>query len=425
MRGPFLAALQRNSLPHSAVLTPTGETSVDKLCALARAMRSTMEEHEPGRLVATPDIVEFVKCLLAFDGACRVIHICPSDAQVHPDWAALASAQRAGLANQEETSWFLATSGTTGTPKLVRHSFETLTANTKPRQQGAPLRRWGMLYEHSRFAGMQVVLQALLGGATLCAAPLNDLPAALQFYKECGVTSLSATPTLWRKILMIPSLSLPSLRQITLGGEIADQSLLDALANRFSSCTIRHIYASTEAGVGFSVADGRSGFPASYLESSSQTGVEIRISEASHLLIRRVNASGKSGADALPSGQQVEFLDTGDIVKRDGDRVYFLGRSSGAINVGGNKVHPEAIEAVLCAHAGVNAAKVYGLPNSIVGSLVMADVVPSASDPRQLEAELRQLCAAKLAAWQRPVKYKMVQELPVSSSGKVSRVEAM
>ena len=85
------------------------------------------------------------------------------------------------------------------------------------------------------------------------------------FVRE-GVNAMSATPTLWRKILMSDASRSLALRSITLGGEIADQQVLSTLASTYPSARIRHIYASTEAGTGFSVTDGKAGFPVSFLE---------------------------------------------------------------------------------------------------------------------------------------------------------------
>ena len=44
------------------------------------------------------------------------------------------------------------------------------------------------------------------------------------------------------------------------------------------------------------------------------------------------------------------FVDTGDMVELRGDRYYFVGRAGGIINVGGLKVHPEEVEAVINRH---------------------------------------------------------------------------
>ena len=53
------------------------------------------------------------------------------------------------------------------------------------------------------------------------------------------------------------------------------------------------------------------------------------------------------GADAPALKDADGFVDTGDVVARRGDRYLFIGRRGGVINVGGAKVHPEEVEAVL------------------------------------------------------------------------------
>ena len=47
-------------------------------------------------------------------------------------------------------------------------------------------------------------------------------------------------------------------------------------------------------------------------------------------------------------------MDTGDIVERRGERYYFLGRRTGVINVGGKKVYPEEVEAVITGHPDIS-----------------------------------------------------------------------
>jgi hypothetical protein len=51
-------------------------------------------------------------------------------------------------------------------------------------------------------------------------------------------------------------------RYVRLSGEIADQAVRDGLASAFPNASIGYGCASTEAGVGFAVNDGREGFPA-------------------------------------------------------------------------------------------------------------------------------------------------------------------
>ncbi len=53
---------------------------------------------------------------------------------------------------------------------------------------------------------------------------------------------------------------------ITMGGEIADKNILQGLKLKFPNAKLLHIYASTEAGVGFSVKDAHAGFPKKYMD---------------------------------------------------------------------------------------------------------------------------------------------------------------
>lgn len=119
------------------------------------------------------------------------------------------------------------------------------------------------------------------------------------------------------------------------------------------------------------------------------------------------------------------FIDTGDVVQLQSGRVLFLGRANGAINVGGQKVHPEQVEQVLMQHEAVLQAKVYGKASSVLGQLVVADVVTKpGSDPKQLQSQLMQLCLTQLQRYQIPTRYHWVAELANNSSGKLSRKES-
>ena len=113
-----------------------------------------------------------------------------------------------------------------------------------------------MLYDYTRFAGLQVLLQSIISGSVLI-EPIFEysLEKKIKNFIDHNCTHLSATPTLWRKILMTPDSDQINLLQATLGGEIADDKILSAVSKHFPNARIAHIFASTEAGVGFSVID--------------------------------------------------------------------------------------------------------------------------------------------------------------------------
>ncbi len=272
-----------------------------------------------------------------------------------------------------ETRWLLATSGTTGARKLVAHTLASLTRTISTRTESAAL-RWGQLYDQSRLAGVQVMLQALCSGADLALAPPDAaLEDILDLFAETGVTAISATPTYWRKIMMMPQAANLELEQITLGGEIADDAVLSALASCFPDARICHIYASTEAGAVFAVTDGRAGFPVSFLDRPPR-GIDLKVRDG-RLWVRgggqstRYQGTGRSFAD------EGGFIDTGDAVRIEGDRCIFEGRANGTINVGGNKLHPEEVERVLLDHPAVRFARISGMKSPVTGQIVRAEVV--------------------------------------------------
>ncbi len=325
------------------------------------------------------------------------------------------------------TTWFMTTSGTTGIPKVVHHTLESLSRSIRmPRPDGrAPV--WGLLYEPSRFAGLQVVLQALLGGGTLVAPePDAAWSQRLAFLKECGCTHLSATPTLWRKLLMSSEADGQSLRQITLGGEIADASVLKALAAKYPQARITHIYASTEVGVGFSVNDGLPGFPVRFLEEPPPTGAALKIVD-DMLWVRPPGAPLDQAVASHIVHDAEGYVRTSDRVTVDGDRVTFLGRESTTVNIGGAKIQLEDVEKVVNEHPGVAACSVAAQANPIVGALLALTVVPH-ERPANLtvfRGEIKLWCKTHLPREAQPVSITVAESIPLTAAGKISRVKAL
>lgn len=328
----------------------------------------------------------------------------------------------AGGTVQLRTRWLIATSGTTSTPKLVAHTLESLarTVARKPRHGDAV---WGLLYDPARFAGLQVVLQTLIGGGTLVAPdPRVPLSEQVAMFLQNGVNALSATPTLWRKLLMTPGTTDLPLRQVTLGGEIADERTLNALKAAFPAAHIAHIYASTEAGVGFAVHDGLPGFPVAWLD-AGYGDVQLKLSAESTLMLRpRLRSQSYVNADQALFADD-GWLDTGDLVEQVGDRVLFRGRANGSINVGGNKVMPEEVERCIEALPFVNAALVRPKASSVAGSLLEALVVLGHSAPEAPASisTIKKHCRDALASYKVPAFVRVVEQLPMTAAGKLAR----
>jgi acyl-CoA synthetase (AMP-forming)/AMP-acid ligase II len=339
--------------------------------------------------------------------------------------------QPAGSARQV----VLFTSGTSGVPKPAIHTWESLAAgvNRAPKYAG---RRWLVAYELTAFAGIQVWLQALLTGGCVCVPQTRDPAAIAQLLLREQIEFASATPSFWRLLLHSVSneeLSQAALVQITLGGEAVDQPILDSLHSAFPRARITHIYASTEMGVCFTVSDGQAGFPAAYLSTSSLP-CQLRISAEGELEILSQRTMLGYLSDPHPNGTSApanpvdasRWFATGDLVQREGDRIYFVGRKSDTINVGGAKVYPADVERCIRSVPGVQQVRVYGMSSSLSGQLVAAEIQPIAPiDQEHLRADIMTACRQRLARHQVPAKITFCQQLPVAPSGKLTRKEVL
>jgi acyl-CoA synthetase (AMP-forming)/AMP-acid ligase II len=325
------------------------------------------------------------------------------------------------------TEWVLMTSGTTGVPKMVVHDLQSLTTALRAASPADGADVWGTFYDIRRYGGLQIYLRAVCGGASLVLSsadePVADHLARLHAHR---VTHLSGTPSQWRRVLMEPEHHDFAPSYVRLSGEIADQAVLDGLRAAFPQAVIGHAYASTEAGVVFDVNDGLAGFPARYLD-SERDGVVMKIVDGSLRVRSDAVASGYVDGAALTDA--AGFVDTGDIVELRGERFYFAGRKGGIINVGGLKVHPEEIEAVINRHPSVRMSLVRGRGNPVTGSIVVADVVlkneaeGTASRPAQvaLKDDIIKLCRDELPRHKVPAAISFVPALNVAATGKLVR----
>lgn len=326
------------------------------------------------------------------------------------------------LKNIVETQWILPTSGTTSIPKLVAHTFSSLIKTAKRNIEKGAGFIWALTFDIYRFSGIQVFLQSLSGGSTLVIPESNfSMKSTIDLFLENSCNIISATPSFYRKALMSQSFSSLNLKRITLGGEISDENILKALKSIFHDAKIRHIYASTEVGVVFSVSDEKAGFPLSYI-SDGINNVFLKIDENDLLWIKpKEKIQNYLSLESMYD--ESGFINTGDIVKVKKNRVYFKGRESGAINVGGNKVQPEEIESILLSSKLVKEAHVYAKNSPILGSLVCADIVVfnDILDEKAIKKDIINYCNEHLARFKVPALLKIVDSIELTQNGKLKR----
>jgi acyl-coenzyme A synthetase/AMP-(fatty) acid ligase len=443
MTSLWMQAAHLDSRPRGAFHGQHGSIALAELSQATR-LESRLEALR-GRsvLLALGDQLSTAIALLELDGvARRLVLVTPDVARETRDAVAAAAGAEVELTEldptlepvrrgpaQTATEWVLLTSGTTGTPKLVVHSLASL-AGSLPRSTAPADAVWSTFYDIRRYGGLQIYLRAVLGGAPLVLSSSEE-PTA-DFLARAGmrgVTHISGTPSHWRRVLMSGAAGLLHPQYVRLSGEVADQVLLDELRRVYPGARIAHAFASTEAGVAFDVDDGKAGFPAELIE-GPRNGIEMKVEDGT-LRIRSARNAARYISDAAPEvAREDGYVDTGDLVELREGRYHFLGRVGGVINVGGFKVYPEEVEAVLNADPRVRVSLVSAKRSPITGALVVADVVleeeiaREAGDSEQLRTELLEACRRALPAHKVPARVRFVPSLALTSAGKLVRPHA-
>src|SRR5207248_11265118 len=137
---------------------------------------------------------------------------------------------------------------------------------------------------------------------------------------------------------------------------------------------------------------GREGFPAALMAGGTAT-MEMKVVEGSLRIRSRGTATRYLAGEERGLRDADGFIDTGDVLELRGDRYHFVGRRGGIINVGGLKVHPEEIEAVINRHAKVRMSCAKSRSSPITGAIVVADVVlADACNHPAIHEEIMTIC---------------------------------
>jgi acyl-coenzyme A synthetase/AMP-(fatty) acid ligase len=303
------------------------------------------------------------------------------------------------------TEWkiTLFTSGTTGIPKKVTHSFESISRFVK---KTTPDKVWGFAYNPTHIAGLQVFFQAFLNGNTIIR--LFGLPQQeiLREIRNFGITHISATPTFLR--LLLPKEGLyPSVMRITSGGEKFDSKTIELLKKIFPNAKITNVYASTEAGTLLAAED-------DIFTIKPEIQQQIKI-ENGELLIHQslMGDSELNHSEWYATGDLVDIIDTMPVKFR------FLSRKNEMINTGGYKVNPTEVEDVIRYISGVSDVRIFSKPNSVLGNIICCEIVKS--NPELDETGIRLYLQSKLQEFKIPRVIRFVDGLTTTRTGKIKR----
>ncbi|HSS64899.1 MAG TPA: acyl-CoA synthetase [Gammaproteobacteria bacterium] len=121
-----------------------------------------------------------------------------------------------------------------------------------------------------------------------------------------------------------------------------------------------------------------------------------------------------------------DWFRTGDVGYRDEEGyLWFVGRKDDVISSAGHRVGPGEVEDCLLKHPAVAQAAVVGSPDELRGNIIKAFVVLTrghAPSPA-LVADIQQSVRTRLAAYEYPREIEFIDELPMTTTGKIRRIE--
>lgn len=352
-------------------------------------------------------------------------------AQVPPAQLAVARA----AVGPEDLLALLYTTGTTAAPKGVLlshgsalphcfHSGECLALTAADRLCFAiPLfGTWGCL---------NTLLSALSHGTTIVLLETFEPRAVLEMLARERCTVLHGVDAMFRTLLAQPDLDHYDRSALRTGIVAmmagANPGFVREIIEQLGIPGLIQAYGMTEAHAG--ILMGRVTDPLEHrLDSVGRPapGVEVRLvdpdtdqelaaGEAGELRVRGPNVMRGYLDD--PEGTAAAFdaggwLRTGDLFERDAEGFYrFRGRLKDLLKPGGFSVAPREIEEVLLQDPRVREAYVVGVPDSRLGEVPMAFVIPAAG-VRPSAEELLALCRARLANFKVPRYVRLVTDVP-------------
>jgi mycobactin salicyl-AMP ligase len=338
----------------------------------------------------------------------------------------------------------LISGGTTGKPKLIPRTHDDYAYNARASAEVCDLSA-GDVYlvclpiAHNFPLACPGLLGTLGVGGTVVMAPAPSPDVAFDLVERERVTVTALVPPLarlWVEATEWDSADLSSLRLLQVGGAKLDVQLARRVGPALG-CQLQQVFGMAEGLLNYTRLDdpdelvmttqGRPLSPADEVRMVHQDGAEVAEGEVGELwtrgpyTLRGYYRAPEYNATAFtPDG----FFKTGDLVRQlSSGHLIVEGRVKDVINRGGENVSAAELEEHLLTYPGIAAAAVVGLPDERVGELVCAVIVVDSSGAPKLKEIKVYLHERGLARFKQPDKLVVVDELPVTAVGKISKRE--
>jgi O-succinylbenzoate-CoA ligase len=333
----------------------------------------------------------------------------------------------------DDNLFIMYTSGTTGLPKGVVHTHETISWAAMSWASTMDVRyRDRLLLPLPMFhvAALTSILTCSIGGGTIVSMPNFDPMSVWSLIREERVTTGGSVPAILNFMRQVPDFATfqsEHFRCFITGAAPMPKSLIEIYNEK--SMQVVQGYALTETGGGgtFLLNEyalgkiGSAGAPAMFTE------VRVRDSEGNisargtgEVVIRApfVMKEYWNRPEATAEAFDRGWFRTGDIAEIDADGFIFIkDRIKDMIISGGENIYPAELENVIIAHPAVTEVAVIGLPDEKWGEIACAIVVGNEGEAS--EADIIAHCAEKLSRYKLPKKVIFIDAIPRNPAGKV------
>jgi cyclohexanecarboxylate-CoA ligase len=363
------------------------------------------------------------------------------DLLARPSVSAVTWKQVASPPDPDEVTLISFTSGTTGEPKGVMHTSNTLGAIHTVFAQACRLDKDDTVLMaapvgHS-IGLMHGIRLPIVLGARVVLQDEWDASVAADLMRREKATFTVLAPTLLYDLVRHPGLRGDpprGLRLLLCGGSYLQETLMREAAAAMPHTAIAPLWGMTE-GLGslcgtecppdkLATTDGHP-VPAAEITIMSDAGEPLPPGHEGELLLRSPTLF--AGYFGHPELNRVAFtadgrFHTGDLAVMDGDGFLRIrGRLKELIIRGGVNISPVEVERALLLDKRIGQVAVVGAPDERLGERICAFVVPAADAHVELSDLIAAAERAGLAKQKWPEQLRIVSELPTTSSGKVRR----
>lgn len=337
------------------------------------------------------------------------------------------------IVSQEQACYVIYTSGSTGAPKGVVLTHRAATSGMSHFSLHGR-RRWLLFYNPIFSAAQRTMIATLVKGGCLLLASKNSLTTSLeQTINTMQADALGITPSALS--LLSPS-SVPSLKQVTLVGELVSPSLLDTWCDRvelrntfgLSECTQLNFGTKLTVSSNSRIVGRPSDTTSAFILKQATTEL-APLDVAGELCL----AGPQLGLGYLKNPEQTAkvFIDnpfgpdklyrTGDAARQHHDgQIEIVGRLDFQVKINGQRTEPSEINEALLKHPAIQAcatvAAEMGESKSLVCALVRSEMEEMSF--RTLVAELRAFLDKRLPSYMIPLYWLPVEEVPKNANGK-------